>query len=141
MRMILFLISLAALNAFGQSGDSATIAKLITNDYKTFIDWDYNKYVANCQSHYRLIENGEIMTLQDEVDYFKKNANRKIKRSDKFDLLLIKVEGDIGYAVYKLASTIEEEGKQKFYKWAESAVCERVKNNWTLALIHSTPVK
>jgi hypothetical protein len=141
MKALLLIASLACINAFGQSNDSAAIAQLIINDYKTFNNWNYNKHIANCQPHYSLIENGKIMTLQDEVEYFKKNAHRNIKRTDNFNFFSIRIKGDIGYAIYKLDSTIEEDGKPKFYKWAESAVCERVKNSWKLALIHSTPIK
>ena len=141
MKAILFILSFISLNVCGQSKDSTAIALLIINDYKTFNNWNHNKHIANCQPHYKLIENGEIMTLLDEVEYFKNNAHRKIKRTDQFNFLSIRIKGNTAYAVYKLESTIEEDGKPKFYKWAESAVCERTKEGWKLALIHSTPIK
>jgi hypothetical protein len=141
MKVILFLVSILSISAFGQSNDSAAIAQLIINDYLTFNNWEYRKHISNCQPHYKLIENGEIMTLQNEVDYFKKNSHRNIKRTDTFNFFSIRIHENTGYAIYKLESTIEEEGKPKFYKWTESAVCERVNNSWKLALIHSTPLK
>ena len=141
MKVILFILSLVSTKAFGQSKDSAAISQLIINDYKTFINWNYKQHIKNCQPHYTLIENGDIMTLKDEVEYFKKNAHRKIKRTDHFNFISIKVSGNTAYAIYRLESTIEEDGKPKYYKWAESAVCERVKDGWKLALIHSTPNK
>ena len=141
MKAIFFIISLVGLNAFGQSKDSTAVAQLIINDYKTFNNWSYTKHIENCQPYYTLIENGEIMTLQDEVDYFKKNAHRKIKRTDRFNFISIRIKGNIAYAIYKLESTIEEDGKPKYFIWAESAVCEKVKKGWKLALLHSTPIK
>lgn len=141
MKAILFILSLVCLKASGQLKDSTAITQLIINDYRTFNYWNYKQHIANCHPHYKLIENGEIMTLQDEVEYFKKNAHRKINRTDKFNFISIRIKGNVAYAIYKLESTIEEDGKSKFYKWAESAVCEKVKKGWKLALIHSTPIK
>ncbi len=141
MKAILFIVFLLSTNAFGQSNDSATIAKLIIDDYKTFNKWDYMQHQQHCLPHYRLIENGAIMSLTDEVSYFKKNSHRKINRNDTFDFHSIRVQGNIGYAIYKLESTIVEDGKSKFYKWTESAICERTVNGWKLVLIHSTPVR
>jgi hypothetical protein len=136
-RHLLFLSSVA----FGQSNDSTAIAQLIINDYKTFNKWDYKKHQQHCLPHYSLIEKGEIMSLPDEVNYFKENSHRKINRKDTFDFHSIRVQGNNGYAIYRLESTIEEDGKSKFFKWTESAICERTVDGWKLALIHSTPVK
>ena len=141
MKAILFLPILLCSYAFGQTNDSLAIVQLIVNDYKTFNKWDYKKHQQHCLPHYSLIENGEIMSLQDEVNYFKKNAHRKINRKDKFEYLSVRVQGTTGYAIYKLESTIEENGKLVFYKWTESAICEKTANGWKLSLIHSTPIK
>jgi hypothetical protein len=141
MKAVLVLPFLLCSQAFGQINDSGAIAQLIVNDYKTFNNWDYKKHQQNCLPHYSLIENGEIMSLQDEVKYFKKNVHRKINRKDTFAFFSVRVQGNSGYAVYKLESIIEENGKSKFYRWTESAICERTANGWKLALIHSTPVK
>jgi hypothetical protein len=127
--------------AFGQVNDSAAIAQLIIADYKTFNNWNYRQHQLHCLPHYHLIENGEVMNLQDEVNYFKKNSHRKIKREDTFHFSQIRIQGNTAFAIYKLASTIEEEGKLKHFKWTESAVCENTGDGWKLALIHSTLVK
>ncbi len=81
------------------------------------------------------------MNLQDELNYFKKNAHRKIKRKDAFHFSSIRIQGNTGYAIYKLESTIEDDGKSKHYKWTESAICENTVDGWKLALIQSTAVK
>lgn len=141
MKEILFISLMLCTKAFSQSNDSAAIAQLIINDYKTFNKWDYKQHQLHCLPHYSLIENGLIMSLQEEVDYFKKNSHRKINRKDTFVFHSIRVQGNNGYAIYKLESSIEEEGKSKFYKWTESAICERTASGWKLALVHSTPVK
>lgn len=141
MKILLLLSLLGYSRLFGQVNDSTAVAVLIIADYKTFSNWDYKQHQMHCMPHYHLIENGEIMNLLDEVNYFKKNSHRKINRSDNFSFTAIRVKGDIAYAIYKLESTIEEDGKSKFYKWAESAVCEKTVNGWKLALIHSTPLR
>jgi hypothetical protein len=141
MKAILIIPLLICYVVSGQSKDSIAIAQLIINDYKTFNSWDYKKHVQHYQPHYILIENGDIMSLQDEVNYFRKNAHRSIKRTDQFNFFSIRVQRNFGYAIYELESTIEEDGKSKFYKWTESAICEKAARGWKLALIHSTVVK
>jgi hypothetical protein len=127
--------------AFGQLNDSAAIAQLIVADYRTFNNWDYRQHQLHCLPHYRLIEDGVVMNLQDEVNYFRKNSHRKIKRKDAFHFSSIRIQGNVGYAIYKLESTIQEGSKLKQFKWTESAVCENTVDGWRLALIHSTAVK
>jgi hypothetical protein len=141
MKAVLFVLLMFCFRAYGQPDDSAAIAQLIIADYKTFNNWDYKQHQRHCLPHYQLIENGIVMSLQDEVNYFKKNAHRKIKRKDAFQISSIRILGNTGYAIYKLKSTIEEGGKRKHYQWTESAVCENTVDGWRLALIHSTAVK
>lgn len=141
MKEILFISLMLCNRAFGQVNDSTAIAQLIIDDYKTFNNWDYKKHQQNCLPHYNLIENAQIMNLQEEVNYFKNNSHRNIKRKDSFIFHSIRVQGNNGFAIYKLESTIDEDGKSKLYKWTESVVCEKTPNGWKLALIHSTPIK
>lgn len=139
---ILSILLVFAGDSFAQQAkDSVAIAHSIIDDYKTLGNWDIQKHIQDCTADYILIENGEIMTLNDEINYYKKNAARVITRTDSFEFNSIRIIGDIGYAVYTLRSTIVENGVTNTRKWTESIICKRVKSEWKIALIHSTPIK
>lgn len=113
MKLILvFSFILISLSGYSQQNtDSITIAQLIIDDYKTLGNWNIQKHIQNCTSNYTLIEDGEILTLYDEIAYFKKNDQRKIKRTNSFRFKNIRTYDNYGYAVYTLKSDIVENGK------------------------------
>ncbi len=106
-----------------QNTDSARIAQLIIDDYKTMEKWDVQNHLKNCANNYTLIEDGEILTLADEIAYYKKNARRLIKRTNSFRFKSISVHDNFGYAVYTLKSDISENSNLKSYNWSESVIC------------------
>ncbi len=48
------------------------IVQLVKEDYRTLQNWNIGKHKANCTENYILIENGEILNLADEIQYFEK---------------------------------------------------------------------
>ncbi len=141
MKYILLLSSLLlTLKAFSnQENDSATIVKLLADDYKTMVNWDINTHVKNCTDNYLLIENGEIWDIKRESEYYRANANRVVERKDYFDIKYVRVHGDFAYAVYFLKSDINEDGNLKIMTWNESVIFRKIKDAWKIELIHSTP--
>lgn len=138
--IICFLLYAMSMNA-QRANDSTQIVQLLKNDYRTLQNWDLSRHIQNCTSNYTLIEDGDIQSLADESEYYKKNAHRKITRIDSFHIRRIRVEGNLGYAIYTLHSTIIENGATTMYHWSESSICRRINGSWKLELIHSTPVR
>jgi lactoylglutathione lyase len=133
---IAFLVQLAAM---GQgNSDSATIVQLLKDDYKTMQNWDTQKHIANCTKDYLLIENGEIWDLQKEIESYKANANRIIKRTDSFNILSLKIFGNVAYDVHHLQSVITENNTSIIKVWNESVVFRKEGGRWKIALIHSS---
>ncbi len=130
------LISLSSISQ--QNPDSVAVARLLIDDYKTLGNWNLEKHLQNCTSNYLLLENGELQTLADESNYFRKNSSRKIVRTDSFTFVTIRITDDIAYAVYTLYSTIEENNTTKKYSWLESCICRKINGRWKIELIHST---
>ena len=135
---LLFLLFISSNGVAQSTKDSIAIAQLIIADYKTLGNWDLERHLQNCTKDYILIENGEIQTLADESEYFKKNAARVISRTDTFNFRRITIINSIAYAVYNLQSTIVEKGVAKKYHWSESVVCTKINKEWKIALLHST---
>lgn len=118
--------------------DSIRVVKLIMNDYEALGKFDETQHTLNCTKDYLLIENGEVWPLKKELEYFRSNKARTITRRNQFEFKSVKVENNFAYMVYDIKSTIDENNEQKKYHWVESAVFKKVKNEWKIALIHST---
>ena len=118
--------------------DSIEIVNLIAKDYKTMGNWDLKTHIQNCTDKYLLIENGEIWTMKEESDYYKKNSGRVMTRRDYFDFKRVNVQGAFAYAVYNLTSEIIENGGTKTVNFAESAICKKIDGKWKIEVIHST---
>jgi hypothetical protein len=141
MKILFFIFSLISTNSFCQEkNDSIAIVQLLIKDYKTLGNWDVKSHVENCTDNYLLIENGEIWDLKKEVEYFTQNANRVIDRKNYFDIKYIRIYGNYAYAVYTLRSDILENGSLTSKNWIESSIFRKIKNNWKVELINSTPI-
>jgi Domain of unknown function (DUF4440) len=123
-----------------QKADSLAVVQLLKNDYKTLEKFDITKHIANCTPDYMLIEDGEVWTLQKELEYFRSNANRSLTRRDYFTIYKFFTSGNTAYLVYHLKSDMNEKGKVTTKNWTESAVFKKSAGTWKIALIHSTTV-
>ena len=137
--LILFiLVAIAPACVAQQVNDSTVIVNLLRDDYKTLEKFDIKQHLENCTPDYTLIENGEVLDLEKEIAYMKANAHRVIERKDYFVIHKLKVNGPIAYVIYNLTSEVKEKGETKPYEWVESAILKKIKNQWKIAMIHST---
>lgn len=136
-----FFLLLAIKGFSQQENDSATVIKLLTDDYKTMVNWDIDTHVRNVAPTYLLIENGEIWDIKKESEYYRSQANKPVERTDHFDIKYVRVYGDIAYTVYFLESDIKENGNLKIKTWNESVVFRKINGVWKIELIHSTPAQ
>ena len=142
MKQLLLAFLLVSTNAFAQENtDSSAIVQLLIKDYKTLGNWDIKSHTANCTANYLLIENAEVWDLKKEAEYFAANAHRILDRKDFFTIHYVRVYGDVAYAVYHLKSDITEKGKLKVKTWLESSIFRKIKGEWKIELINSTPVE
>ena len=105
------------------------------------LSMDLKKHMSNCTEDYILIEADDIWNMEQESKWYKDDANKPTDRKDKFDFKYIRIEGNVAYAVYNLRSDITKEGKLTQKNWNESTIFRKVKGEWKIALIHSTPIK
>ncbi|MDH5398817.1 MAG: nuclear transport factor 2 family protein [Cyclobacteriaceae bacterium] len=124
------------------NNDSIAITQVLKNTYKALGNYDVQSYLENCAEDYLLVENGNyIWTLEQEIDFLKKNQHRKKTRTDKFKIHSLKIENSFAYAVYDLWSEIKEGNVSKNLHWIESCVFRKVGEKWKVVLIHSTKIE
>ena len=121
--------------------DSLEIVQLLKEDYHTLQTYDIKKHRELCTDNYFLIEDGEIMNMDDEAAFYKKNADRVFDRKDDFDFKYINIFENVAYSVYKLKSDFDENGNLTQMNWSESAIFRKIDGVWKIELIHSTPIE
>ena len=121
--------------------DSLEIVQLLKEDYHTLQTYYIKKHRELCTDNYFLIEDGEIMNMDDEAAFYKKNADRVFDRKDDFDFKYINIFENVAYSVYKLKSDFDENGNLTQMNWSESAIFRKIDGVWKIELIHSTPIE
>jgi hypothetical protein len=120
--------------------DSIALTNLLKDDYVTMQTIDFERHRSNCSPNYLLIENGAMLTLDQEKDWYDKRKGKKIDRTDNFIFRYLKIDGNTAYTVYNLKSVITEDGQTKNKNWNESVIFKKINGHWKIELIHSTPV-
>jgi ketosteroid isomerase-like protein len=128
-------------SCFSQNkNDSTTIVQLLKSDYATMDNMDLQAHINNVTNDYLLIEHGDVWDINTELDsIYRKNINKTFKRTDFFDIKLVKISGDMAYAVWHLRSEYNDNGNIRSRVWNESGAFRKEQGHWKIALIHSTP--
>lgn len=94
-------------------------------------------------SDFLLLEQGEVWDIAFIRNYFvqaKKNTPIPI-RTNKFEFISTKIEGDRAWVAYQNYATITREGQEpRNIHWLESATAIRTAKGWRLDMLHSTRV-
>lgn len=78
-------------------------------------------HLNNVTGDYFLIEKGDVWDINMELDsIYRKFSNKTFKRTDFFTIELVKVSGNIAYAVWHLRSEFNDNGNIRAVTWNES---------------------
>ena len=136
--LTLFLLTVSFLASAQDAKDSMAVVQLIKADYKALGENDVEAHKRHCTADYQLIEEGELWTLEKEIEYMLSKKGQPLVRTDTFQFISVQVKGDMAFVVYDLRSAITRSGTTKHYHWMESAVMVRSNGTWKIRLIHST---
>jgi hypothetical protein len=137
---LLLILSVFTLNVW--AGDNEEAVKQVVKNYYDlyFVKMDKQAYRSILTEDYLLLENGEILDTEGDIAAMP-DRDSGYKRTDSFDFRLVKIEGDIAWAVYFLKSEIADRVNGIQHKeWLESAVLHRSDAGWKIALLHSTKI-
>lgn len=121
--------------------DEMAVKQAVKDVYSIFsVSLDKQKYRSLLTEDYLLLENGELLDIEGDIALMPAPESG-YKRTDAFDFRLVKVHGDIAYAVYFLKSEItDKKNGTRNREWLESAILRRLRKGWRIALLHSTRI-
>lgn len=146
--LLIFLFLLLQTGAFAQnfpSSDEAEIQNLIQNSFdELFSNLDAEKLGDFYTDDFLLLEQGEVWDKAIILGYFEKakqNPNRPV-RTNRFEFIQTKIEGNRGWIAYWNYATFTQDGKViQDIKWLESATAVKTDKGWRLDMLHSTRVE
>ncbi|WP_268036402.1 DUF4440 domain-containing protein [Algoriphagus sp. PAP.12] len=131
--------------AFSQNkSDEKAIQELIQNSFDhLFSNFDSGKLSDFYTEDFILLENGEVWDNEIIRGYFEKalqNENRPT-RTNRFEFIETKVEGNRGWVAYHNFATISRNGEViREIHWLESATAIKTPVGWRLDMLHSTRI-
>lgn len=148
MKNILFLFFLSiGFSSFSQAqnSDEVEIQNLIQNSFdELFSNLDAEKLGDFYTDDFLLLEQGEVWDKAIILGYFERasqNPNRPV-RTNRFEFIQTKVEGNRGWVGYWNYATISKDGQVvQEIKWLESATAVKTEKGWRLDMLHSTRVE
>lgn len=115
--------------------------KVVVDSFQAIADLDLPKLRSYCQTDFVLLEDGQVWTIDTLENRLKPNLGTGMKRVNTIDFINVKVKGPVAWVSYRNTADIVRDGKQRQVRWLESAVLEKTKGEWKLALLHSTVLK
>ena len=138
--LLLLIISICTLKVL--AGDKKEAVKQAVKNYYVlyFVKMDKSEYRSILTKDYLLLENGKIFNTEGDTAAMP-DPDSGYKRTDSFDFRLVKIEGNIAYAVYFLRSEItDKKNETQDREWLESAILNHSNEGWKIALLHSTKI-
>ena len=89
----------------------------------------------------KILETGEVWTLDTIRLYFEKPRPNDFKRINTLDFFQTEVEGKMAFVSYHNTAAIHANGKDRMVKWLESAVLVKQGKSWKVKMLHSTRLK
>lgn len=132
---------LAGAQAFPSASqdEAAAIRQAVETYYASYRGFDKAVYRACLTDDYVLLENGELMDIEADLAGMAAPGSG-FERTDAFDFRLVKMQGDMAYAVYVLTSDIQDKQGSRHRVWLESMILRRSGSGWKTSLLHSTPM-
>ncbi len=88
-----------------------------------------------------LFEDGEILRMEDEAAFYKKDAHKVFERKDDFDFKYSGIFENTAYAVYQLKADFVDNGNSTEKNWTENAIFRKINGVLKIERIHSTPIE
>ena len=138
----IWMVALIACGAPVQEADpaEAEIRAFVTDFYRTFsTSGDPARYRELLAPGYLLIEDGKVLDANEDIAGMPK-PGANAHRTDTVEFRQIQVRGTTAHAVYRLRSTIVQDGATHQKEWMESLVLHQIDGRWRAGLLHSTTI-
>ncbi|MGA0555663.1 nuclear transport factor 2 family protein [Larkinella sp. VNQ87] len=137
--LLLVLLTTITFPTLGQQNrEEEKVKKVIVDAFQAIADIDLPNLRSYCQPDFILLEDGQVWTIDTLENRLRPNLGSGMKRVNTIDFIKVTVRGPVAWVSYHNTADITRNNKQRQVRWLESAVLEKMKGEWKLALLHST---
>lgn len=124
---------------YGQkTTDEELVKKVVVDAFQALADVDMHAFRRHCQPDFTLLENGEIWSVDTLEARMKPYIGSGMKRINTLDFVQVRMKGSTAWVTYRNRADIAQKGQSRTIRWLESAVLDKEKGVWKLAMLHST---
>jgi len=109
--------------------------------FEAISDGSITKMEQGVTPDVKILETGEVWTLDTLRSYFKKSRPADFKRINTLEFFQTEVEGKMAFVSYHNTAAIHANGNDRTVKWLESAVLIKEGKTWKVKMLHSTRLK
>ena len=132
---ILFITSTALAQ---KPSEQQQIQQVVTLVFEAISDGSIAKMEEAVTPDVKILETGEVWTLDTIRSYFARPRPADFKRVNTLDFFQTEVGGEMAFVSYHNTASIHANGKDRTAKWLESAVLVRQGKSWKVKMLHST---
>ena len=123
--------------------ETKAVQRVIGNLFDGLSTLDTAKVRQACNANVKILETGKIWTVDSLTTRVlaRKALGGNFKRINEFEFLETKVSGNVAWVSYFNQTIITFNEQTRIVNWLESAVLEKKRGQWKIALLHSTEMK
>ena len=138
--VLLFFLTSTTVSAQTQM-DQQRVQQVVRQVFEAFSAGSFAKMEEAVTPDVKILETGEVWTLDTIRAYFEKPQPDDFKRINTLDFFQTEVEGKMAFVSYYNTAAIHANGKDRTVKWLESAVLIKQGKSWKVKMLHSTRLK
>lgn len=140
-KILPFILLLFTISAIAQKRPIDPVQEVIYEVFEAFSNFDTKRMESVVTSDVKILEQGEVWTLDSIRFYFGKPLPSDFKRLNSFDFFQQEVSGNMAFVSYFNRADLHANGKDRTIRWLESAVMIREGQKWKLKMLHSTRIE
>ena len=139
--LILFILCITITALAQKPTEQQQVQQVLHLVFEAFSEGSVAKMEQASTPDVKILETGEVWTLDTIRSYFAKPRPADFKRINTLDFFQTEVEGKMAFVSYHNTAAIHANGKDRIVKWLESAVLVREGKSWKVKMLHSTRLK
>jgi hypothetical protein len=140
--LIVFTFCFTTTSLVAQTGtEHQQVQQVLRLVFEAFSDGSIAKMQEVVTHDVKILETGEVWTLDTIRSYFKKPRPTDFKRINTLDFFQTEVEGKMAFVSYHNTASIHADGNERIVNWLESAVLIKEGKTWKVKMLHSTRLK
>ena len=138
MKLLIFVICFTSTALAQTQSEEQKVEQVVHLVFEALSEGNIVKMEQAVTPDVKILETGEIWTLDTMRSYFRKPRPADFKRVNKLDFFQTEVRNKMAFVSYHNTADIHANGNDKTVKWLESAVLIKDDKIWKVKMLHST---